>query len=656
MFTVVISEQIHLDGIREYSAFLKPFLDNPNVAFCQWNPEGKTLQEAVPDLYPIVARHDRWRMVVLCDEEGLDRKNPFDIVALNDPVRTPDMDDATFFGLRRQARVAAYREAAQKPLVRLMTWMCRPPLVTDDANNAQELDPEFAEYIALAREKEALRSAICGDYIPEIALPAEIICLAKRCYDKESYDIQNAWVAHQDMQYSRFYDRNLYFDKMRYLVFDMLPKNHRNYILDYIRFLYALMVLAGNETPLAALNPNRVYVLHCQNDETALRDLLGRFEGKLTSTEAKLKAEISKLENTVKPRLSDRDAQQIFCANMTVPVTSTAEFDVSPLFVSRDGLGLAVDCPEEEGKVWEAGYQTSRKTLTKYLKIPVRSLRKTTSELHRINRADLDDAGRLNEFQLEDVADFTAEEELKMVATKTLDLQNTERYTKAADKQDKKVRDVIERRMPRKWTVILGLVALLCYVLGFIPMFISNSEAENGTVLSLIFFGAGAVAMAVTAFVTLFFLRRPLRGAFGNYNHLMKGVVDEVEGAMTSYSQYLTHACNVMRGNSVLNYCRETEDPNSAKIRILKKHSLDVRRIHMELQEIFSVFLPTAAEEADAENAYNYDFFRPVDYEYPIPFLDEQKKTIDFLQVGNRVEVPVDFIKYLSIRREELYD
>ena len=155
MFTVVISEQIHLDGIKEYGTFLKPFLKDDKVAFCQWNPEGRTLQEAVPGLYPTVSRHDRWRMIVLCDEEGLDRKNPFDLVSCQDPVRGADMEDGAFFALRRQVRAAAYREAAKKPLVRLMTWMCRPPLVTDDVNNAQELDPEFAEYIKEAKERLA---------------------------------------------------------------------------------------------------------------------------------------------------------------------------------------------------------------------------------------------------------------------------------------------------------------------------------------------------------------------------------------------------------------------------------------------------------------------------------------------------------------------
>ena len=80
VFTVVVTQQEHLDSIQEYKAFLKPFLDNAHIAFCRWQPEGEDLRQAVPELYDTVSRHERWRMILVCDEEGLAQKNPFDIV------------------------------------------------------------------------------------------------------------------------------------------------------------------------------------------------------------------------------------------------------------------------------------------------------------------------------------------------------------------------------------------------------------------------------------------------------------------------------------------------------------------------------------------------------------------------------------------------
>lgn len=654
MFTVVIAEQAHLDSIQEYKTFLKPFLDNTGIAFCSWQPDGANLTEAVPALYETVSRYEKWRLIVVCDEEGLEKKNPFDLVSYTEQEKPYGADPQEFFPMRRQKKFQAYREAAGKPLVKLMTWLCQQPLVT--AHDTEGADPEYDDYLAQSLEKAKIRAQIIGDYIPHIALPAEIICLAKRCYDREEYDIQTSWKVHHDFEYSRFYDWNLYFDKMRYLVFDILPKHHRNYTLDYIRFLYSLMLLADNEMPMAVLSPNRVYVLESRNDEEALKQVLGRYEVKLVSTQAKIRAMIEKLKNREKPRLNDRDANAIFCSNMAIPVSTVKDFDEQTLYVSKSGFGLSSDCPESEKKRWGAGYQKVRKALGKYVKLPNRQLKKASSEFRRTNRADLDEAGRLNEFQLEDIDTFVAEEEIKMVETKTCNLYDVERYTEAMEKGNKKVCDVIEGRMPRRWTVILGILALVCYVVGFVPMFISNIKAENGTLFSLIFFGAGAGVMAISAILALVFLRRPLKKAISDFNGTMKGISNEVEGSLEQYSEYLTHACNMMRGNSVLNYRRETEDPDETSIRILKKHEMDILRVRKELHEIFDVFLPGTEVEEDPADCYLYDFRRPVDYNYPVPFEQEQKKRIEFMQKGNLIPVPVDFVKHMHVRREDLYD
>jgi len=656
VFTVVLTEQAHLDSIEEYKAFLKPFLDSTNIAFCRWRPNGKNLEEAVPALYDTVSRHERWRLIVVCEEDGMAQKNPFDTVGYVDPPIPEKMEVADYLAARREARLAAYEKAAKQNLTRLMTWLCQPPLVSSGRNNAQDYDPEFAEFLAQAQAKESLRAQILGDQVIQIALPSEVICVARRCCMQEDYDIRTSWDTHQEISYSRFYDYNLYFDKMRYLIFDTLPKDHRNYTFDYIRFLYALMLLAQNETPMAALNPNRVYTLLCQNDEAALRRLLESYDDKLTATLEVLHGKMHKLQNQTKERLHDRDAKAIFCSNVTIPVSTVKEFDQSTLYVPREGLGLAGDCPKKEAHVWEDGYNKSRRALVRFMKAPRRALRKTAVEMHRMDTPDLDKADRLNNYQLEDVAEYVAEEELKMVATHTCDLYDVQRYTKAQEAQDQKVRDVIERRMTRKWTIALGITALVCCLIGFLPMLFTNITAGNGTLFSLLFIGVGLGIIALTAFISLYFLRHPLRKAYSDYNGIMKGVINDVETSMVDYSLYMSHACNVMRGNAVLNYCREREDPDNAKLRILKKHEIDVMSVREEMGVIFGVFLPRESREVDPELAYPYDFTRAVDFTYPIPFSAEQQSTLEFLQTGNMVNVPVDFVKTLRVRREELYD
>ena len=55
-------------------------------------------------------------------------------------------------------------------------------------------------------------------------------------------------------------------------------------------------------------------------------------------------------------------------------------------------------------------------------------------------------------------------------------------------------------------------------------------------------------------------------------------------------------------------------------------------------------------------DAYLYDFSRAVDFPYPVPYSEGMKCQIEFMQPGSTVQVPVNFVKRITVRREELYD
>ena len=61
-------------------------------------------------------------------------------------------------------------------------------------------------------------------------------------------------------------------------------------------------------------------------------------------------------------------------------------------------------------------------------------------------------------------------------------------------------------------------------------------------------------------------------------------------------------------------------------------------------------------EEASQEEPYLYDFTRPVDFSYPLPYSEDQSAVIEFMQPGNQVTVPVSFVRRITLRMEELYD
>ncbi|MEQ2443775.1 hypothetical protein WMO64_09875 [Pseudoflavonifractor sp. CLA-AP-H29] len=658
MFTVVIAEKEHIDSIQEYQVFLRPFIDETRVAFCRWLPGEETLADTVPQLKDCVARRQEWRVIVLCDERGLHNQNPFDVVPFCPPPRedSGQEDEAPYLERLRQAKFEAFAQAARQPLTRLMTHLCQQPLVTGGRNNAAS-DPEFAEYLAESARKQELRRQIVGDETLDISLPQEIICVAKRTYTRREDDINTAWTPHEDIQYSRFYDWNLYFDKMRYLFFDILPKGHQNYESDYIRFLYSLLILANNDTPSGALRPNRVFRLSCDNDEEALGRLLSLYDAKLSKTSDMLTARIGEIQSQERERLSDRDAKQIFCANINVPVTFSQEIDRKGLYAKPEKLGLSTDCPTDERNAWDGSYLTSHRTLQQLLKQPRRALKSAVTDLRRLNQVDLNRAWSLNEFQAEDVAEYTSEEELRMVSTVTPDLCDIGRYQTAMADHCRNVHRKIETRMTRKTTVALGVTSLVLYLLGFLPLLSGNFSSPEHRLWALVLMGGGTVLLAAVALVCLFFLRDALRQLYHAFNRLMYGISLELDNSSAQFSQYLSHACNMMRGFSVLNFRAQSGDPDALRVRVLKKHMADIRRAREELRSVFGPYLcQCELDNPDAVDVYPYDFSRAVDFPYPMPYTPGMRCQIEFMQPGNSVQVPVDFVKRITVRREELYD
>lgn len=676
LFTVVIAEQEHIDSIKQCQVFLQPFLDQSRMAFCPWYPEEPTLADSVPRLAECVAGHQQWRAVVVCGEEGLTNQNPFDVVPFHAPPKSPetvwdDEAEGTEDGLPgrpsqqalrdylsqlRQAKFQAFALAAQQPLTRLMTRLCQWPLVTRGKNNASE-DPEFAEYLAENARKQELREEIIGEEKLNLSLPQEVICIAKRTYTQQESDINTVWTPNEDIQYSRFYDWNMYFDKMRYLFYDILPKEHRDYGFDYLKFLYVLLIVACNETPAGVLKPNRVFRLGCDNNEEALRDLLAQYDAKLANTSAELEQRIRQIQTSEKARLSDRDAKQIFCANINVPVLLSQEIDRTDLYAKPEELGLATDCPESEEHGWSGTYLTSRRTLQRLLKMPRRALKSAVTDLRRLNQVDLDRAWNLNEFQVEDVQEYTSDAELNMVSAVTPDLSDTERYDAEMAEHDKAIRRKIDTRMTRGTTLALGISVLVLYLLGFLPLLLSNFNDPASRTRALLLMGGALGVLVLTGLVCLFFLRWALRKRYRAYNDLMGRINMDLDQAAIQYSHYLSQACNVMRGFQVLNFRSQTGDPDTMRVRVLKKHMADIKRIREELREVFGVYIDswTAGDEG-ASGAYSYDFTRTVDFSYPVPYTDGMRCQIEFMQPGSTIQVPVDFIRRITVRREELYD
>jgi hypothetical protein len=170
----------------------------------------------------------------------------------------------------------------------------------------------------------------------------------------------------------------------------------------------------------------------------------------------------------------------------------------------------------------------------------------------------------------------------------------------------------------------------------------------------LILVAVTLAAMAGVGYVCLWFLRHGLRKKYSDFNGAMGDVVHRVTHSNDKFSEYLSHACNVMRGYSVLNNYAENDDPSSSMERVLKKHRMDILRTREELRDSFGQYISPG--ETYEEEPYLYDFSRPVDYNYPLVYRESQRGFMEFLEPGNDIAVPVSFVRSITVRLEELYE
>lgn len=694
MLTVLIAEQRYIDAIREEnSLFFEPFLENKDLAFCEWKAEGQTLAESVPGLQEAVGRCRQWRAVIIqkCSDEQKKKQNPYDEVdyssvqSLQRPPVRPDGEWEDWAAKWKDyhekladCKRAVFKEALEYPLQQLSTWLCFRPadyVLEDVAEKKdasdwamemlgeQEHKPgaqlesmEREQYKYELRLKEMLRREFVSDRSINIVRPSEVYCICERITENGFFDPEPFWNVKSTNDYSEFVDRNMLFDRMRFMVFDVLPETHRNFRYDRLRFLYAVMVFAVNPVPGSAMQSRRLYVLDSENDETPLCILATSYEKKLSSTMDLIDNEVEKIRSEMPGELTDNEAKALFLVPADVPVMLDKNTDTDDLF-AKQKFGLSSNCPEDELTAWNAVCVSSEKTLTDIVKQQDRTLRKSVGKVKVLSEVDGANISRLTSFQMDDIRDYTESAEDAMVRSIPPDFSDLSRYSVPSKEKADEVRKVIDRRMTRKTTIILGALCVVLYLICFLPLIIKNIVNPAAVTPAILLTAIMTGLIAVVLFVTLLFLRLPLKRSVREYNNQMTSNVNDIKKSLQNFSKYLSSACNVRRGNAILSYSEKNPDEYTKGIRIRKKHQEDIRKKRAILIEGYSDFIADKRYYDETMiQPYEYDFGMKTEYNYPAPFLAGDFRQVAFLESGNLVTVPSSFVKCITLRMEEIYE
>ena len=696
MFTVLIAEKEHIDAIRqENKLFFEPFLESKDLAFCYWNPAGQNLQDSVPGLLDAVGRQKEWRAVIInnCTVKSSKTRNPFDIVdhSVLDSLVAPDRQPAEnetlegwekswkeYYDALAAEKEAVYKSALEQPFQKLVTWLCFRPedYVLNDVKEKRDvhdwamemigrddLKPsvrlellERDQYKRELRIKEHLRREFVAENYLNVAYPAEVHCISLRSAENNYFDPEAYWTIHQDSEYSSFADRNMYFDRMRFMVFDMLSPTHRNFRTDYIRFLATVLIFVSNPVPGSAMQARRLYQLDAETDDAPLCTMVTSYDRKLAATYDVIENEMEKIRGEIPGELTDKAAEALFCTPKDVAVTLDASCDPEKVLAEKD-YGLFFDQPENEYHKWNRDYNASQKALAYIAKQQIRAVRKSVSQMHASSEVTDVNVSRLTPLQIDDVREYTDAAEDEMVASIPSDLTDISKYTARMEEESEKVKKVIGRRMAGKTVAILSAICLGLYLICFMPFLFANGGTAL-TVSTAVVLSVGMCGiLAVIMLISLFFLRGSIKNAVKAYNDIAHEIMNDIQASMQRFSKYLSASCNVRRGHAVQNYAEKNLDEYTKSLRIRKKHQEDIRKRRAQLVEGYGdYFADRSFCDETMCRPYDYDFDQKTEYAYPAPFLAGDCRQIEFISNGNLVTVPSSYVKRILVRMEGIYE
>ena len=696
MFTVLIAEKEHIDAIQKGNKlFFEPFLENKELAFCCWNPQGQSLMDAVPGLLRAVGRRKEWRAVIIHNSSTAPSKarNPFDAVdysavkALVEPNRQPEGEESwekweeawqNYYSALRSEKEAVYQQALTFPFQKLTTWLCFRPedYVHNDVQEKQDvhdwamemlgrddLKPsvkmeifERNQYKYDLRLKEQLRRDFVGDHFLNVAYPSEVHCISLRSAENNYFDPEAYWTIHQESEYSTFADRNMYFDRMRFMVFDLLPPSHCNFRTEYIRFLASALTFATNAVPGSAMQARHLYQLEVETDDAPLCTLVTSYDRKLAATYEVIENEMERIRSEIPGELTDKAAETLFCTSADIMVVLDDSCTPDKVYAEKE-YGLFFDGPENELHKWNQNYRTSEAALAYIAKQQLRSIKKSVHQMHQASEISDVNVNRLTALQIEDIREYTDVAEDEMMASIPSDIEDASYYTSRLADAAENVKKVLRRRMTRKTTLILTAICLGLYLICFLPFLLSNHHTIMTVTTAIIFVGIMLAVFGAALFISLFFLRSSVLRAVRDYNNTAHEIFNDIQEAMDRFSRYLSASCNVRRGHAVQNYADKHLDEYTKSLRIRKKHQEDIRKIRAYLEEEYSDYFGDRSFcDETMSRPYEYDFEQRTEYAYPAPFLAGDNRQIEFISSGNFVAVPSSYITRMSVRMEGIYE
>lgn len=668
MYTVLIQSQKTLNDFGNFRPLMADSMKNGVVVECRWEESGRTLETAVPDLFRLVQDKKEWRAVIIStqpvDGDGphpASKFNPYDYLENAVEQSGDEVQSAPKMKVENGEIVDS-----PIPLIHLTHLLCGIPAPTpefeskvvfgehgDETERPGDRDQiKKIVYVPTwnsEQEKSAYKKWMKEHYLPFVP-PKEVYMLYARDVDDalDTYEaVQFSWNRHQEIQSSRFWERNFYPQNCRFMLFDMTHRGEMFHQQELFRFWTIVLLLSLNNVDPDILQANRLYKVSLDMDTAKMKESFENTAIKLNGTRYILEQAIERERKELRSH-----GAEIPDYGLKIKVDFTSVSSTPRLGMPKYGLLKSSD--NRDQSAWRDYRTDAMARVDKMLKSTERILDQAAGTMREESQYRTEDVRQLNEFQ-----QIELEASLDEVYHRLLqDQANLPPSQKDMKKEVEEAEEMVMDRMQRRVTGKQFGYLLVVFAMAILLFLGTGAFTPGADLVSVgILIGFSLFTTFVIVLIAIAWYKRQFDETIGYFRSSLNDLVLRIIDNGSLFSEFFSGVASHIHGKSYMDEVREQEENYTNNYYFKVKHVKEIDGFIAQLKQ-----WNTALHlEADLNNVPLDDTVTPenidaINYERLSELDSGRQFRIPIGRSGSTIMSPYGFIREMTIEREESYD
>ena len=329
------------------------------------------------------------------------------------------------------------------------------------------------------------------------------------------------------------------------------------------------------------------------------------------------------------------------------------------LTINTGSVGLSRNCPKDEMMFWIQQVSEKQKNIEWYLKEPRRAIDRAAQ--HMKDKADsfYGDEYELDRFQVMDLEQEMERLEQEMLECNTQGIVDDKKIKAELKEIDKKVRKDIAARMDKAVVLGTGVIALIVYLMGFVPYMYNSAMQGTGEFLSALMMSFGALMIVtIGGLIALLVLRSRIVQSMERFNRAIKRMIVKVNTLSEKFGEYFSIVCSYMKAQSVYAGIRLKSDSMSSARFTLRAHK-QALKLSIAQSEEFAASYGIKREAEAIRNVTTFFDETKLPKDNRLYYFEANTSVADGIPLngtGDYVTAPYKFIAKLKIEREDIFD